>query len=411
MGRPTIKINWASAEVNYPGGNPWSGQPILVTPLQDYFTPGATLPAEDLNYALHSATQAASDLNAFVGQADALNWPGGAIAYSTQGTRLWWDEQYGRWVCHGLNTAQMYASYDGLLFNALGAAAVHAIGRIQQGQSGGGIWAVALTSSGAGSNFFEFFTPSGFTGGSWGGAIPAPSDVIHVNDSMGGIYFNPGGGAFGTFIFAANQSGGATTYVYWATGSSFHGAATGTFPSSGNTRDNFHFATDGNKVLLFSKSDTGTYSSSTDGKAWTGNALPSLASGEAVIGAYYDADAALWRFVSSGGSGAGTTHVWSSPTGNAGSWTVTGTFTTRAVGSVAFNGSEMVGLISDGTYFSAAVSTDGGNTWCWCSRFPRLQTQVSNLGVIHATKMGFVFFDTSVCAISQCTGSGSAVAV
>jgi hypothetical protein len=62
-------FTWAS-ETNYPAGsNAWSGQPLSVQPVGDYFLPGVKLPAESLNYVLQ---QIGYNLNGSVSSLTAL---------------------------------------------------------------------------------------------------------------------------------------------------------------------------------------------------------------------------------------------------------------------------------------------------------------------------------------------------
>lgn len=66
MGNPYVSgLPW-SGTTYATGPDPWNGQPTDVLPAANFFTPGATLPAEELNYNLNQLGNAILYLNSIV---------------------------------------------------------------------------------------------------------------------------------------------------------------------------------------------------------------------------------------------------------------------------------------------------------------------------------------------------------
>ncbi len=54
-GAPSYSVPTFASETDYPvGSDPWSSQPMKVAPADDFFTPGVTQPAENMNYVLNA---------------------------------------------------------------------------------------------------------------------------------------------------------------------------------------------------------------------------------------------------------------------------------------------------------------------------------------------------------------------
>lgn len=379
MSRPFIKIQWATAEVNFPaGGNPWNGQPVLHTPGLDYFTPGAALPAEDLNYALNAATGASAGIINQVGQIDGMNWKG----YVSYTQRVAWDPAYGRWITSSGGTGggaeSLSVSYDGSSPSNIGSnTTTHGVARLQVRASDGTI--VAMTSDAINNTFFETFTPSG-TSGSWNTPTTGPTASLAYT-GIGSTFFGP----YTVWIVPNVSSTVTHIYSYIPSNLAFNTGSGGS-PIGHNppVEGQFTFANDGTTLAVFSSASGTNYYTTTDTLTWTSQNLPTLASTENVVGADYDAGQKIWRVVTSGTGG--TTHVWqaSTPTGT---WTQIGSFG-HQVYNATFSGSEILGIMNVGGQPRMAVSTDGGNTWYWSKVTPPLST-----GVVETTTNGFLYWD------------------
>ncbi len=67
-GAPSYTVPNFAPATNYPAGaDPWSAQPMKTTPADEYFTPGRTEPAEEMNFILHRQDVAQAAAKTYVG--------------------------------------------------------------------------------------------------------------------------------------------------------------------------------------------------------------------------------------------------------------------------------------------------------------------------------------------------------
>lgn len=122
-----------------------------------------------------------------------------------------------------------------------------------------------------------------------------------------------------------------------------------------------------------------SYMTTTDGQNWTQQALPALLAGEVVLAAWYAEDTGVWYMAtgpySAGATPAtGSTRLWSSPTGIAGTWSLyTTTVPHPAYGGASIGGVQYLWLAthaqpwpSSKAYGRLAYSTDMV-TWRWAA--------------------------------------------
>lgn len=83
-GRPSNFLTWAVG--NYPSGSdPWSSNPMRVSPISSYILPEATRPAETDNYLYGTLADQDSALLSYLGNLPAVNYPYGSAVTVTHG--------------------------------------------------------------------------------------------------------------------------------------------------------------------------------------------------------------------------------------------------------------------------------------------------------------------------------------
>lgn len=129
MSRQRTPYQWGTGSYAA-GALAWSGTPQISLPLNNYFTPGATLPAQELNYAINQHGVSLSSIMAELGSSAAQNWRtalvpnvanfGTADNFQVAG----FDQANSRWYAGTYTAAgtvlQLYTSEDGEGWSTMG---------------------------------------------------------------------------------------------------------------------------------------------------------------------------------------------------------------------------------------------------------------------------------------------------
>lgn len=334
---------------------------------------------------INAPTESLADSIAYLrqraGWLSSSNWPHGLALWAgtqvdaglisfTLGTPPVWDSAYGRWLggfINGSSNTQILQSADGYSWVPLVALA---------GGSGNKTLGVAARSTDGlvlifyiatgGTPMSAVFTP---IGGSSSSSTPG-----WMSDPGAGNWITAGWVSVSS-VWACWQGGSSTVHPQWSPDGLTWTAATTWSPPSGftiHTRAHVNTIYAGTQYLIIFPSGTTVVSAcmlSTDGKNWASVAMPSLAAGESVIDATFDAFTGTLYLLTGTSS---VTHLWSSPITTI-SWMLASTLNHQSFGMHA-NGREILVWAAVGSYLSSTgggyipiyrgiVTLNGGVTW------------------------------------------------
>lgn len=318
-----------------------------------------------------------------------VGWP-----FTASGTPAW-DKANARWMM-GKTTDLVQASYDGINWSALGGSLSANVNAIIVRPSDGLTSAIKSSNSTMASLDPATDTWNQFTGPGW-----------DASGLPGGTWFAGGGGLF--VVWESRPS--ASERLYTATDAIHYSSDLAPFPANfahtGSQKFLIISAQSATRLLLFTtKSNFTSYVQTDDGVTFNTLAMPTLVSGEEVVGATYDAVAGLFIIMLSTASGS---RVLSSPTGLAASWTVVSTRSTDPAQGLASisgpDGSVLATIfLTRGALWRGMISIDGGVTW----RFANITPFVSAVGFFYAEAGGggsrFLYADTLSFAASDVIG-------
>jgi hypothetical protein len=346
---------WAVAEVDFPaGGNPWNGQPVIVAPSGDIFTPDTFPPAEYFNYLFNLAFVQDVVLLSVGGLGPARNWHTPFTDSAGTSGDLVWNQAVRRWMMvwwNGSNSmnADYYSGGDQV--RVASGATAQAVAAIP-GPSACGSDGVLYTMSGG--------TLFGLSGTTWS-TVRAP----FITASACAV------ATIGTaWALVVNDTSGAG-WQYWSGASLAAGTKildqAGTSPTNG-----WAMASNGataTLVCFVERAASGVvYTASTSAIVSTTNLTTFLGSTDVPLDITWDSTNSRWLMAVSVAGGT-TTAFWYSSDGV--HWTKASQLTSMRFGFTAIGGVNLraIGALIAATAFDTVAtfalcySTDGGVTW------------------------------------------------
>lgn len=319
-GIPLRPAKWATAEINYPaGGNPWNGQPVIVAPAGDIFTPNTGVAAEELNYTLNKATGGSADAQDLAISAALNNWTAPQTAAGLAAGYVFrdamWDASLNAWVWFARNAVtatNVYRSWNGRDFWQWAAVASDAAAC--GGAHGGAVFFLSSATSG-GHNATYINSSGTVTHPSLSGISSTDVGVVDwfANANCWIIYNVQGFGATSTSALFASPDGATfaspTIPAAWTSSTNHAGTNPGTVFGA-QSATTFLLAYGG----VTAGTDTSRLGQIT-GSAY--NALtftditPAVCTGKVITGLAYSANDGLWGLLVADGVGAG--RLYTSP--------------------------------------------------------------------------------------------------
>lgn len=381
-------IPWAT-EVTYPpGAQPWSGQPLSVIPVSDYFTPSTKPPAQFFNYLFSSNAVQADLLQTYALASSLTNWcPEFDVHPVGLDLGIAWDPRGSTWL---------------LLVSDISTSALSL--QTSYGLDEGAAWTV----------WFTGFSPA--TTAIWGACCYDPEtalqfyvaysdststhNILNVYQLVGSTWTQDwtvtgGGNFYGVELATLPTSTGTTnttTVVAWAStdshsGLAYHNSVLNPWPANNvwppvyhfvpfgiaamNAGDTIYLKSNGAQIVCIpSTTATGGYTvwQSADGSTWTSSAsLAGLApSGGKVVGLCWTQDALGLCWLACVKPSSGAPLFFRS--GDGVTWTLQsgGMTTAFVVVDMAAVGSHVVCTLADassGGPSGATFSVDGGISW------------------------------------------------
>lgn len=377
-------------------GNP-TNFPTLIREIADTDPPDAAhfnksaIDLADRTAYLHADLQG----DQAIARAYAANFPSGLLAWPFVPTIAApaWDKANARWIA-GKTGSLVEASIDGQNWFPLGGSLSADVTAIIVRPTDGLASAIKRSDS-----TMAWLAPATDAWTQFTGPSFDPSGL------QVGTWFAGGGGLFIAWESRPSAAERLYTSPDAAAWSGDLGAA---FPANyahtGTQTYRIFSAQSATRLLLFTtKANFTSYVQTDDGATFNTLAMPTLVSGEQVVGATYDAVANAFVIMLSTSS---ALRVLSSPTGLAGTWTVVSTHSTAAaqgLASISSPGGSLLAsifLTRGGAIWRAMTSVDGGVTW----QFARLPPLVVAVGYFYAEPGGggtqLLYADTDLFAAS-----------